>query len=65
MAKKNNNTTGVNTRELREKLYKDINAHKVDIDKSVFKKTDNERDELKHMKQQFKNNPGFIDLRKK
>ena len=68
MAKKNNNTTGVNTKELREKLHKDINAYKVDIDKSVFQKTDSERDMLRHMKQSFKTNPGFtdsIDLRKK
>jgi acyl-[acyl carrier protein]--UDP-N-acetylglucosamine O-acyltransferase len=64
MAKKNNNNqTGVNTKELREKGYTEINAHKVDIDKTVFKKTDSERDMLKHMKKQFKTNPGFTDAK--
>ena len=64
MAKKNNNNqTGVNTKELREKLHKDINAHKIDIDKTIFQKADNERDMIKHMKQQFKTNPGFTDAK--
>jgi len=37
-------------------IQAEINAHKVEIDRSVFVKTDSEKDMLKHMKSLYKKN---------
>lgn len=55
--------TGSNSGQI--ELSKKINEHKVSIDYSTFEKTDAERDMLKHMKKQFKTNPGFHADKKK
>lgn len=37
-------------------IQAEINAHKVDIDRSVFVKTESEKDMLKHLKSLYKKN---------
>jgi hypothetical protein len=37
-------------------IQAEINAHKVDIDRSVFVKTESEKDMLKHLKSLYKRN---------
>ena len=39
----------------REALHKQINKHKVDIDRSVFRKTKKEKEELKKRRISYKN----------
>lgn len=58
-------TTATGSNSAQIELSKKINEHKVDIDYSVFEKTDSERLELKDMKKQFKINPGFHADKKK
>lgn len=44
----------VNTRQYT--LQREINRYKVDIDYDIFKKSDYEKDKLKRLKKQYKNN---------
>lgn len=40
-----------------KRLLEEINSYPVDIDRSVFKKTPEEKDELKKLKYEHKHNP--------
>jgi len=44
----------LNTRQYT--LQREINRYKVDIDYNIFKKSDYEKDKLKRLKKQYKNN---------
>lgn len=43
-------------------LYREINAHQVDIDYSVFQKTDEERATLKRRKREWKESQKQLEI---
>jgi len=52
--KKDNNPVNNAVRVHQYVIQREINLHKVDIDRKAFVKTDEEREELKHAKKMYK-----------
>jgi hypothetical protein len=52
--KKDNNPVNNAVRVHQYVIQREINLHKVDIDRKAFTKTDEEREELKHAKKMYK-----------
>lgn len=63
MKHKNHNRRGRNFKEvtktpeeLREEIFKEINSHPIDINRTVFAKTPLEREKLRKLKNRYKLN---------